>query len=278
LVIDGDSMFPTASVGYAMQVSNSGPRELMFEAPSILIVLHDVDATVGIRQRSVEQGEAEQEKQAKQAKEADEAKQAEQAGQAETTVFGSSVVATIMRLKRGGAREFTLMNLDPSSVLNHSSGSSGSLKQVSTVGHFVRGLSVLSRLRNTLARVDNMSHALLWTSSDASMTEYCELTRVELTRLNAQFELKRGALHSLDHDGLKISDSPAPHVKGIKASFITTLNHFFQDLFGLTLFFVPRCSSLFLVVPRCSSLFLFVPLCSSLFLFVPTCSTFGRIA
>ena len=239
-------MFPTATVGYAMQVSNSGPRELMFEAPSILIVLHDVDATVGIRQRSVEQGEAEQEKQAK---------------QAETTVFGSSVVATIMRLKRGGAREFTLMNLDPSSVLNHSSGSSGSLKQVSTVGHFVRGLSVLSRLRNTLARVDNMSHALLWTSSDASMTEYCELTRVELTRLNAQFELKRGALHSLDHDGLKISDSPAPHVKGIKASFITTLNHFFQDLFGLTLFF---CSSLFLVVPRCSSLFLFVPHCSSL--------------
>ena len=242
MVIDGDSMFPTASVGYAMQVSNSGPRELMFEAPSILIVLHDVDATVGIRQRSVEQGEAEQEKQAKQAK------------QAETTVFGSSVVATIMRLKRGGAREFTLMNLDPSSVLNHSSGSSGSLKQVSTVGHFVRGLSVLSRLRNTLARVDNMSHALLWTSSDASMTEYCELTRVELTRLNAQFELKRGALHSLDHDGLKISDSPAPHVKGIKASFITTLNHFFQDLFGLTLFFVPRCSSLFLVVPLCSHL------------------------
>ena len=67
MVIDGDSMFPTASVGYAMQVSNSGPRELMFEAPSILIVLHDVDATVGIRQRSVEQGEAEQEKQAKQA-------------------------------------------------------------------------------------------------------------------------------------------------------------------------------------------------------------------
>jgi len=245
-------MFPTASVGYAMQVSNSGPRELMFEAPSILIVLHDVDATVGIRQRSVEQGEAEQEKQAKQAK------------QAETTVFGSSVVATIMRLKRGGAREFTLMNLDPSSVLNHSSGSSGSLKQVSTVGHFVRGLSVLSRLRNTLARVDNMSHALLWTSSDASMTEYCELTRVELTRLNAQFELKRGALHSLDHDGLKISDSPAPHVKGIKASFITTLNHFFQDLFGLTLFFVPRCSSLFLVVPHCSSLFLIVPHCSHL--------------
>ena len=249
-------MFPTATVGYAMQVSNSGPRELMFEAPSILIVLHDVDATVGIRQRSVEQGEAEQEKQAKQAK------------QAETTVFGSSVVATIMRLKRGGAREFTLMNLDPSSVLNHSSGSSGSLKQVSTVGHFVRGLSVLSRLRNTLARVDNMSHALLWTSSDASMTEYCELTRVELTRLNAQFELKRGALHSLDHDGLKISDSPAPHVKGIKASFITTLNHFFQDLFGLTLFFVPRCSSLFLIVP----------LCSSLFLIAPTCSTFDRIA
>ena len=192
------------------------------------------------------------------------ATQAGQAGQAETTVFGSSVVATIMRLKRGGAREFTLMNLDPSSVLNHSSGSSGSLKQVSTVGHFVRGLSVLSRLRNTLARVDNMSHALLWTSSDASMTEYCELTRVELTRLNAQFELKRGALHSLDHDGLKISDSPAPHVKGIKASFITTLNHFFQDLFGLTLFFVPRCSSLFLVVPHCSSLFLIVPHCSHL--------------
>ena len=260
-----------------MQVSNSGPRELMFEAPSILIVLHDVDATVGIRQRSVEQGEAEQEKQAK---EADEAKQAEQAGQAETTVFGSSVVATIMRLKRGGAREFTLMNLDPSSVLNHSSGSSGSsgsLKQVSTVGHFVRGLSVLSRLRNTLARVDNMSHALLWTSSDASMTEYCELTRVELTRLNAQFELKRGALHSLDHDGLKISDSPAPHVKGIKASFITTLNHFFQDLFGLTLFFVLRCSSLFLVVPLCSALFLIVPHCSSLFLIVPHCSHLQHI-
>ena len=162
-----------------------------------------------------------------------------------------------MRLKRGGAREFTLMNLDPSSVLNHSSGASGSstsgsLKQVSTVGHFVRGLSVLSRLRNTLARVDNMSHALLWTSSDASMTEYCELTRIELTRLNAQFELKRGALHSLDHDGLKISDSPAPHVKGERHSF----NHLFPRPFGLTLFFVPLCSSLFLFVPLCSSLFL----------------------
>jgi len=248
-------MFPTASVGYAMQVSNSGPRELMFEAPSILIVLHDVDATVGIRQRSVEQGEAEQEKQAK---------------QAETTVFGSSVVATIMRLKRGGAREFTLMNLDPSSVLNHSSGSSGSLKQVSTVGHFVRGLSVLSRLRNTLARVDNMSHALLWTSSDASMTEYCELTRVELTRLNAQFELKRGALHSLDHDGLKISDSPAPHVKGIKAYFEPLFSRpFWTDTF--------LCSSLFLFVPLCSSLFLFVPLCSSLFLIVPHCSHLQHI-
>jgi hypothetical protein len=183
-------------------LTNNNGKEMFFESKSILVLLHDINEKVSIRQSSTGNDDT-----------LEETSKEEKIDSMNDT-SKNNVVATIMRLKRGGEREFTLMNMDPSSVLNPSNGGGGGgLKQVSTINHFSRGLSTLNRLKNTLTRVDNMSHILLWTSSNASITEYSEITRIEMTRLNAQFELKNGSLFSLDHDGLKVSENPAKHVK-----------------------------------------------------------------
>ena len=116
----------------------------------------------------------------------------------ETPWIRTTAVATIVRLKRGGVRDMTLMNLDPSSVLPSGSRLQqkrpdipGGLRTLSTVSDFSSGVDILGRLRDLFCRMDNLSHILLWTSSDALVGDYCELSRVELPRLNACF-LSRG--------------------------------------------------------------------------------------
>jgi hypothetical protein len=137
-------------------------------------------------------------------------------------------VATIMRLKRGGARELTLMNIDPSSVLPggilEKGIVPGGLRTLSVASDVSSSVGVLVRLRDLFCRIDNLSHVLLWTKSDASVGDYCELSRIELPRLNACFSLKGNTLASMDHDGLIISDSPPQHVlrhlKGVRRSLV----------------------------------------------------------
>ena len=200
--------------GYKMDYSAAADcgRELMFTDDSLLIILKDVDSEKGVlRQNSTPSNDAKEEAN----EDANEA--ANEAANDLLVDLNCSVVATVIRLKRGGEREYTLMNLDPASIVNNRTLGTNNkkrmnLKAVSTVSDYDKGMNVLIRLRNRLTRIDNLSHILLWTESNADITEYCEISKIECTRINAQFELKRGKLYSLDHDGLVLSDIPSKHV------------------------------------------------------------------
>lgn len=135
---------------------------------------------------------------------------------------GGPTVALVTRLKRGGRRDVTLMNVDHTAVVL--SGKESSLRVPSTLSDFRKGIECLSRLSSLFSRVDNLSHVLLWTKSDGAVGDYCEITRVELPRVQACFELKGRQLCSMDHDGLRVSQNPPAHVlehmRGLRNSLI----------------------------------------------------------
>jgi hypothetical protein len=87
-------------------------------------------------------------------------------------------------------------------------------------------------IADTLSRLDNLSHVLAWSSSDARLGEDLDITLVELPRLKLRFEARvhggggggggaEGAvvrLHSLDYDGLYIDDQPDEAVAALGGS------------------------------------------------------------
>lgn len=82
--------------------------------------------------------------------------------------------------------------------------------------------AVLQRLASVMTCVDVLGHVLLWSTSRAVVGDECELSRVELPRLRAQFHMaSRDAgdgvsqcrLYSQEHDGLFVSDSVALEVR-----------------------------------------------------------------
>jgi hypothetical protein len=74
--------------------------------------------------------------------------------------------------------------------------------------------------------MDSLSHVLVWSTSTAEPGEECEISRVELPRLQTSFELRGDSspkLYSLDHDGLFISpdpDSVSSHTVGLPHAMV----------------------------------------------------------
>lgn len=73
---------------------------------------------------------------------------------------------------------------------------------------------VLARLAASFARLDNLSHILVWSNSDGREGgEECEVSLVELPRLKTRFGARVDSdgvvrLYSLDYDGLFITKAP----------------------------------------------------------------------
>ena len=70
----------------------------------------------------------------------------------------------------------------------------------------------LHSIAATMSRLDNLSHVLAWSNSDAYLGEEVDITMIELPRLKMRFQVRNSGgivrLHSLDYDGVHICDQP----------------------------------------------------------------------
>lgn len=98
--------------------------------------------------------------------------------------------------------------------------------------------SFLGRLARWVARLDNLSHVLVWSTSRGEVEDECEVSIVHLPRLKATFKPKVGddgvaRLYSLDHAGLFVTDrrteSLLELMRGIPQSVVLENKH--RELF-----------------------------------------------